>query len=176
MTNDAPAIDVRRAHDRFATNIGWLDSHHSFRFGSHRDATNTHHGLLLVNNDDHVRAGSGFDTHAHKDMEIVTWVLSGELEHRDSAGHHGLLYPGLAQLMSAGTGIRHSEKNPSAEHDVHFVQMWVSPDTNDTEPGNADNGAAIVLEAGDAVRLTSAGSQQLIGGPEGAEILVWAMA
>ena len=128
-------IDIRRAGDRFVTRIGWLDSKHSFNFGPHFDPTNTGHGLLLVNNDDIVRAGTGFDTHAHRDMEIITWVLSGELEHKDSEHNHGIIFPGLAQRMSAGTGIRHSEKNASADTDVHFVQMWVPPDTESIDPG-----------------------------------------
>jgi redox-sensitive bicupin YhaK (pirin superfamily) len=128
-------IDVRRAGSRAHTKIDWLDSHHSFSFGPHYDPANTHYGLLLVSNDDRVKAGTGFGTHAHQDMEIVTWVLEGRLEHNDSEGNHGELYPGLAQRMSAGTGIRHSEQNPSALEDVHFIQMWVPPDTNGIAPG-----------------------------------------
>ncbi|GGK76081.1 hypothetical protein Ppa06_39820 [Planomonospora parontospora subsp. parontospora] len=138
----APRIDVRRAGERFATEIGWLDSKHSFSFGHHHDAANTHHGLLLVNNDDTVHAGTGFDTHPHRNMEIVTWVLQGSLVHQDSEGHNGVIYPGLAQRMSAGTGILHSEKNDSWRlagdvHDepVHFVQMWVVPDEAGLAPG-----------------------------------------
>lgn len=130
-----PTLDVRRAAERFHTRIAWLDSHHSFSFSRHYDPSNTGHGLLLVNNDDVVRAGSGFDTHPHQDMEIVTWVLDGELEHKDSEGNRGLLYPGLAQRMSAGTGIWHSEMNPRGDADVHFVQMWVEPDTARVDPG-----------------------------------------
>jgi quercetin 2,3-dioxygenase len=138
-----PIIDVRRADERFKTNIGWLDSKHSFSFSRHWDPGNTHHGLLLVNNDDIVTAGSGFETHPHRDMEIVTWVLRGSLVHQDSTGHSGVIYPGLAQRMSAGTGILHSEKNDAwriqggATHDepVHFVQMWVVPDEQGIEPG-----------------------------------------
>ena len=129
------AVDVRRAATRAHTQIDWLDSWHSFSFGSHYDPGNTHHGLLLVSNDDRVRAGTGFGMHAHQNMEIVTWVLSGRLVHDDSEGNHGELYPGLAQRMSAGTGIRHSEANPSAHEDVHFVQMWVPPDTDGITPG-----------------------------------------
>ena len=126
-------IDVRRAGDRFATRLDWLDSRHSFSFGPHYDAGNTHHGLLLVNNDDRVDAGTGFETHPHRDMEIVTWVLSGSLVHQDSTGNNGVVYPGLAQRMSAGTGILHSEK---ADRDpVHFVQMWVLPDEAGIDPG-----------------------------------------
>ena len=128
-------IDVRKADTRPHTKIGWLDSHHSFSFGHHYDPANTHHGLLLVSNDDRVAAGTGFSTHPHQDMEIVTWVLSGRLEHKDSEGNHGELYPGLAQRMSAGTGIWHSEMNPSGAEGVHFVQMWVLPDTERITPG-----------------------------------------
>ncbi len=127
-------ILVQRADQRPHTRISWLDSRHSFSFGSHWDPNNTGHGLLVVNNDDVVRAGSGFSTHPHQDMEIVTWVLDGELEHKDSEGNRGILYPGLAQRMSAGTGIWHSEMNPSGDHDVHFVQMWVQPDTERVDP------------------------------------------
>jgi redox-sensitive bicupin YhaK (pirin superfamily) len=139
----APRVDVRRAADRFATRIDWLDSKHSFSFSRHYDPANTHHGLLLVNNDDTVRAGAGFETHPHQDMEIVTWVLQGSLVHQDSTGHSGVIYPGLAQRMSAGAGILHSEKNDAwrlqggAEHGepVHFVQMWVVPDETGIAPG-----------------------------------------
>ena len=140
----APTVDVRRAAERFTTTTGWLDSQHSFSFGRHYDPSNTGHGLLLVNNDDVVLAGTGFDTHPHQDMEIVTWVMRGSLVHQDSTGHAGVIYPGLAQRMSAGTGILHSEKNDSwrldparAEHDepVHFVQMWVVPDEAGATPG-----------------------------------------
>src|ERR1700741_4797280 len=110
---DTAQIDVRRADDRLTTRISWLDSKHSFAFGRHWDPDNTHHGLLLVNNDDTVAPGTGFDTHPHQDMEIVTWVLQGSLVHQDSEGNKGVIYPGLAQRMSAGTGILHSEKNDS---------------------------------------------------------------
>ncbi len=135
-------VDVRRARERSGTRLGWLDSKHSFSFGRSYDPANTHHGLLLVNNDDTVKPGTGFETHPHRDMEIVTWVLQGSLVHQDSEGHTGVIYPGLAQRMSAGTGILHSEKNDSwrvagREHTdpVHFVQMWVVPDETGITPG-----------------------------------------
>jgi hypothetical protein len=128
-------IDMRRKDEAFHTKTGWLDSRHSFSFGPHYDPSNTHHGLLLVSNDDVIRAGTGFDTHPHRDMEIVTWVLDGELEHKDSQGNKGIIYPGLAQRMSAGTGIWHSEINNSGKKDVHLVQMWVVPDTESIDPG-----------------------------------------
>jgi redox-sensitive bicupin YhaK (pirin superfamily) len=139
----APHVDVRRADERPQTKISWLDSKHSFSFGRHYDAANTHHGLLLVNNDDVVLPGAGFETHPHQDMEIVTWVLRGALVHQDSTGHTGVIYPGLAQRMSAGTGILHSEKNDAwliepdrtSDEPVHFVQMWVMPDEAGIAPG-----------------------------------------
>ena len=137
-----PDIDIRRAEQRFTSNFGWLDSKHSFSFGHHFDRDNTSHGLLLVNNDDIVDPGTGFETHPHRDMEIVTWVLQGSLVHQDSTGHNGVIYPGLAQRMSAGRGILHSEKNDSWRLDgeahrdpVHFVQMWVVPDEANITPG-----------------------------------------
>lgn len=142
------AIDVRRAETRAHTEIDWLDSWHSFSFGNHYDPQNTHHGLLIVSNDDRVAAGGGFGTHPHRDMEIVTWVLSGRLEHRDSEGNHGQLYPGLAQRMSAGTGIRHSEMNASDTEDVHFVQMWVLPDTEGIAPGYEQRDVNAALDEG----------------------------
>lgn len=128
-------LDIRRATDRAVTTTPWLESRHSFSFGDHYDPDNTHHGLLLVNNDDIVAPTSGFDTHPHRDMEIVTWVLEGELTHQDSTGNRGVVYPGLAQRMSAGSGILHSERNESSLHPVHFVQMWVSPDETGIDPG-----------------------------------------
>jgi redox-sensitive bicupin YhaK (pirin superfamily) len=148
-------IAVHRAGQRARTRIGWLDSHHSFSFGSHHDPANTHHGLLLVSNDDRVEPGSGFETHPHRDMEIVTWVLSGELEHRDTLGHRGMIYPGLAQRMSAGRGIWHSEKNLSATDEVHFVQMWVLPDTEAAEPGYQQLDIGSALDGGGLVPVAS---------------------
>jgi redox-sensitive bicupin YhaK (pirin superfamily) len=149
------AVDVRRAGTRFHTRLGWLDSFHSFSFSDHYDPANTHHGLLLVSNDDTVRAGTGFRTHPHQDMEIVTWVLEGELEHRDSEGHTGIIYPGLAQRMSAGTGIWHSEMNPRHDRDVHFVQMWVLPDTLRIRPGYEQRDITAGLDAGGLVPVAS---------------------
>lgn len=129
------SVDIRRAFERGTSTTDWLDSKHSFSFADYYDPSNTHHGLLLVNNDDWVAPAAGFDTHPHRDMEIVTWVLQGSLEHRDSMGNSGVIYPGLAQRMSAGTGVLHSEKNGSASERVHFVQMWVVPDESGIEPG-----------------------------------------
>ncbi len=162
-TAPPPAVDLRRAADRRRTDVGWLDSAHSFSFGQHYDPSNTHFGLLLVNNDDVVAPGAGFETHPHRDMEIVTWVLDGGLVHQDSQGNSGVIHPGLAQRMSAGAGILHSEKNDSwrltggAEHrdPVHFVQMWVVPDHAGIAPGYEQLDITTELEAGGLVTVAS---------------------
>lgn len=148
-------IAIQRAADRFHTDIDWLDSKHSFNFGGHYREGEGGHGLLLVNNDDKVAAGGGFGTHAHRDMEIVTWVLEGKLEHQDSEGNNGVLYPGLAQRMSAGRGIRHSEMNASDSEPVHFVQMWVLPDTAGVDPGYEQRDVNEALATGRLVPIAS---------------------
>lgn len=148
-------VDIRRSADRAHTRIGWLDSKHSFNFGGHFDPTNHPHGLLVVSNDDRVAPGAGFGTHSHRDMEIVTWVLEGALEHRDSAGNQGVLRPGLAQRMSAGRGIQHSEMNASASDPVHFIQMWVVPDRSGIEPGYEQRDVSERLDAGGLVPVAS---------------------
>ncbi len=156
-------VDVRRAGERKHTELDWLDSWHSFSFGRHYDPANTHFGLLLVSNDDVVKPGMGFETHPHRDMEIVTWVLDGTLVHEDSKGNTGVIYPGLAQRMSAGTGVKHSEKNDSwrlddepHDQDVHFVQMWVPPDARSTTPGYEQ------LDISDQLGPVDAGSGELV--------------
>lgn len=149
------AIDIRRSADRFHTRAGWLDSKHSFSFSRHYDPNNVHHGQLLVLNDDRVAGGTGFETHPHRDMEIVTWVLDGELEHQDSEGNRGVIYPGLAQRMSAGRGIWHSEKNASPAEEVHFIQMWVRPDTESIDPGYQQLDINDRLAAGGLVPVAS---------------------
>jgi len=148
-------IDVRRPDQRFVTQLGWLDSKHSFSFGHHHDAANTGHGLLLVSNDDVVAPGGGFGTHGHADMEIVTWVLSGALAHRDSTGTDGVIRPGEAQRMSAGRGIRHSEMNASDTEPVHFVPMWVPPDTTGVDPSYEQIDVNDALAAGGLVPVAS---------------------
>ncbi|HEY0521477.1 MAG TPA: pirin family protein [Ilumatobacteraceae bacterium] len=148
-------LTVQRASDRFHTDIDWLDSKHSFNFGGHYREGEGGHGLLLVNNDDTVAPGGGFGTHGHRDMEIITWVLSGKLEHHDSEGNHGILYPGLAQRMSAGRGIRHSEVNGSDSEPVHFVQMWVLPDTAGVAPGYEQRDVNDALASGQLVPIAS---------------------
>ena len=229
-------VDLRPAGSRFHTQISWLESWHSFSFGEHYDPRNTHHGLLLVLNDDIVAAGGGFNPHPHRDMEIVTWVLDGALAHRDSEGNEGTITRDVAQRMSAGSGIRHSEMNASNTESVHLLQMWVPPDTTGLKPGSEqrdvsddittdemfplasgrERAAAIeihqrdatlwiarlspgagetipdapfvhvfvargdidldgagALHAGDAVRLTDAGSRAMTAGDHDAEVVIW---
>jgi redox-sensitive bicupin YhaK (pirin superfamily) len=147
------AIDVRPAASRFHTRIDWLDSWHSFSFSNHYDPKNVNHGLLLVHNDDRVTAGSGFPSHSHRDMEIVTWVLEGELRHQDSQGSDAVIYPGLAQRMSAGSGITHSEFNASRDEAVHFLQMWVLPDVEGVTPGYQEVDVQQELATGALVKV-----------------------
>lgn len=126
-TQTAPVFAVQRAGERAFFDLGWLQTNHSFSFADYFDPNNLNWGALRVFNDDVVQPGKGFGTHPHRDMEIVTYVLRGELEHRDSLGSHGVVSPGGVQYVSAGTGVQHSEFNHSSERDVHFVQMWVLP-------------------------------------------------
>lgn len=153
--NRLVAVEVRRGPERFHTVLPWLDSWHSFSFGEHRDSSNVSHGLMIVNNDDTIRGGGGFGEHGHRDMEIVTWVLEGALEHRDSTGTHDVIVPGLAQRMSAGRGIRHSEMNASATEDVHLVQMWVLPDTEGVGPSYEQRDISDALASGGLVPVAS---------------------
>jgi redox-sensitive bicupin YhaK (pirin superfamily) len=133
-TATVPVFQVQRAAERAVFDFGWLKTYHSFSFADYHDPENLNWGALRVFNDDTVAPGKGFGEHGHRDMEIVTYVLRGELEHKDSLGHHGIVPPGGVQYMSAGTGVRHSEFNHSAERDTHFVQMWVLPKTYGDKP------------------------------------------
>jgi quercetin 2,3-dioxygenase len=127
-------MELRPSSERGHADFGWLQSRHSFSFGSYRDPEQIGFSDLLVINEDRVREGRGFDTHGHRDMEIFSYVLEGELEHRDSMGNGSVIRPGDVQMMSAGTGIRHSEYNPSPEQTVHFLQIWIVPDRQGVEP------------------------------------------
>ena len=170
-------IDVRRGSSRFRTRSDVAETLHSFSFGLHYDPENVAFGPLLAHNDDRVQTGAGYPDHPHRDTEIVTWVLEGSLVHEDSAGNRGLIIPGLAQRMSAGSGIVHAERNDAFRLDpsspstpVRFVQMWLRPDA----PGRCPSYQQRELDLGDldrswlpvasgqhsdaAVRLDSAGS------------------
>jgi quercetin 2,3-dioxygenase len=159
---DTPGIELRRARLRFLTRTDWAETHHSFSFGEHYDPGNVSFGRLLVNNDDVVRAGAGYADHPHQDAEIITWVLSGSLVHEDSHGNSGLIYPGLAQRMSAGSGIVHAERNDAyridpgrAPEPVHFIQMWIRPDAPGGHPSYQQREHVLADLAGGWVPIAS---------------------
>lgn len=128
-------ISIRRSNQRGSANFGWLNSKHTFSFGNYYDERQMGFSALRVINDDHIAADSGFDTHGHRDMEIISYVLDGEIAHKDSAGNVATLPPGEFQLMSAGSGIRHSEFNPSQTKELHFLQIWIQPNVYGQTPG-----------------------------------------
>ncbi|MCH7819088.1 MAG: pirin family protein [Candidatus Marinimicrobia bacterium] len=128
-------IEVRKSGERGTADYGWLRTYHSFSFGNYYDPDNVQFGPLRVLNEDFIKGGTGFDTHPHQNMEIVTYVLAGTLEHKDSTGGEGLIKAGELQRMSAGSGIYHSEKNASETEDVHLMQIWFIPEKEGIEPG-----------------------------------------
>ncbi len=153
-------IEIRKADDRGIANFGWLDSRHSFSVGSYYDPRHTGFGPLLVINDDRVQPARGFGMHGHRDMEIISYVLEGELAHKDSMGNGSVLRYGDVQRMSAGTGVMHSEFNNSPSQQVHFLQIWIEPSVQGIAPGYEEQHFDTASKRG---RL------RLVASPDGAE-------
>jgi redox-sensitive bicupin YhaK (pirin superfamily) len=144
---------IRKANDRGLTDIGWLYSRHSFSFGDYYDPQHIGFHALRVINDDIIAKGAGFGMHGHRDMEIVTLVVDGELQHKDSLGHSEVLRPGEVQVMTAGSGIRHSEFNPSPSRDAHILQIWIEPKLQGLPPAYAQREFPQASRRGRLVRV-----------------------
>lgn len=151
---------LRRADERGHVNMDWLDSHHSFSFGEYYDAKHMGWGPLRVINEDRVAPGQGFGTHGHRDMEILTYVLSGAVAHKDSIGNGSTLRPGGVQLMSAGSGVRHSEFNPDQDTPAHFLQIWIQPKFTGTRPSYQENSVADLEKRGVLRAIVSPDARQ----------------
>ena len=152
-------LRVRRSAERGHFDFGWLKTYHTFSFGDYRDAAYMHFRTLRVINEDWVKPGMGFPTHAHRDMEIVTLVLEGELEHKDSMGNGSLIRPGDVQRMTAGTGVTHSETNPSSKIPLHLLQIWIFPEKNGLAPGYEQTSFSDQIER-EGLTLLASGSPE----------------
>ena len=159
-----PGIQVVRAGARLRTETSWLDSWHCFSYGRHYEPDNTHHGLLLVCNDDRVRGGTGFGERTHAEVEIVTWMVEGELEHRSGDGSGVIVRPGLVRRLSAGRGIRHIERNPAGWAPARYIEMWVPPDTGGLEPSVEVADVSGALAGGGLVPVAGAAKARGAGG------------
>ncbi len=150
-------ITIRKSGDRGAARLGWLDSRHSFSFADYHDPDHMGFGALRVINEDRFAAGGGFPTHPHQDMEIISYLLEGALAHQDSMGNGSTIRRGEIQKMSAGTGITHSEFNPSSDQGNHFFQIWIIPEANGLEPGYQQQDVPPKSDAGALTLLASRG-------------------
>ena len=148
-------LTVRHAKDRGHANHGWLQSHHSFSFADYYDEKNVEFGPLRVINEDTVAPAAGFGTHGHRDMEIVSYVLDGELQHKDSLGNGSVIRPGDVQRMSAGRGVQHSEFNPSPDNAVHFLQIWIKPNVFGIAPSYEQKNFPVSQKRGKLVLIAS---------------------
>ena len=153
-------LALRKSEDRGHANHGWLDSYHSFSFADYYDAEHMGYGPLRVINEDRVQAGAGFGTHGHRDMEIISYVLDGELAHQDSIGNGSVIRPGDVQRMSAGSGVRHSEFNHAKDRTTHFLQIWIEPNVRGIAPSYEEKHFAAEEKRG---RL------RLLASPDGAD-------
>lgn len=151
-------LNVRKSNERGGANFGWLDSKHTFSFGHYHDPKHMGFGPLRVINEDKVQPGRGFDSHGHRDMEIISYVLDGALEHKDSMGNGSVLRYGDVQIMSAGSGVVHSEYNHSKTEGVHFLQIWIMPNVGGAEPR---------YEEKHFDKADKTGKLRLIGSPDG---------
>jgi redox-sensitive bicupin YhaK (pirin superfamily) len=181
QSSAGPRIEVRRAGERFRTRTDRTDTRHSFSFGEHYDPANVSFGPLLVNNDDVVRAGPGYDRHPHANAEILSWVLSGSLVHEDSSGQRTTVHRGLVQRMSAGSGIVHAERNDAYRFDptqpvepVHFVQMWVMPDVADGPPSYQQAGYEVAELEQDWLAVASGALPDALLPLSSADSTLWA--
>ena len=156
---DTKMITVRKAEERGVTKLDWLDSRHTFSFGEYFDPKENGFSVLRVINDDRVAPGSGFGTHPHRDMEIITYVLDGAVEHRDSLGTRSVIPAGDVQRMTAGTGITHSEFNPSPSAPLHFLQIWIIPSRRGLKPGYEQK----------SIRDRTRGRLSLVASPKGGD-------
>ena len=148
-------FEIIRADDRGHADYGWLDSRHTFSFGDYYDPNRMGFGHLRVINEDRVAPGAGFPTHPHRDMEIISLVLAGEIEHKDSMGNGSVIRAGDVQRMTAGTGVLHSEFNPSRTKPLHFLQIWIRPERQGLAPGYEQKNFAPEARAGRLLRVAS---------------------
>lgn len=160
QTSLASKITLRRAEDRGQVDHGWLNASHSFSFGDYYDPDHMNYASLRVINEDHIAAAKGFGMHPHSSMEIFTYIISGELEHKDSMGNGKTIKAGEFQYMSAGSGVMHAEKNPSSNKEVHLLQIWITPNQTGGDPLYADMDTNVMKKRNHLTLFASADGRQ----------------